>query len=176
MLKIDTWVIFTRPKKHFVATNGKTKKKRLSSSSWTGNPCIQGAYSKYGPCPRPHRQLPGWNRWMGAPDPNVGPPENGNSRYSKPYITWVFMDKLSPRIPRKHNKYHGYTVRGTPFPVPLKKGRFFISLPSAVSGCFSMFVFLTNKKQTPKPLVHLLLVAWDRRFTTWSCTVGFFHK
>ena len=24
------------------------------------------------------------------------------------------MGKLSPRIPREHNKYHGYTVRGTP--------------------------------------------------------------
>ena len=24
------------------------------------------------------------------------------------------MAKLSPRIPREHNKYHGYTVRGTP--------------------------------------------------------------
>ena len=23
------------------------------------------------------------------------------------------MGKLSPRIPREHNKYHGYTVRGT---------------------------------------------------------------
>ena len=29
-------------------------------------------------------------------------------------ITWVFMGKLSPRIPREHNKYYGYTVRGTP--------------------------------------------------------------
>ena len=32
----------------------------------------------------------------------------------KPYITWVFMGKLSPRIPREHNRSHGYTVRGTP--------------------------------------------------------------
>ena len=40
--------------------------------------------------------------------------ENGKSLYYKPYITWVFMGKLSPRIPREHNKYHGYTVRGTP--------------------------------------------------------------
>ena len=24
------------------------------------------------------------------------------------------MGKLSTRIPREHNKYHGYTVRGTP--------------------------------------------------------------
>ena len=24
------------------------------------------------------------------------------------------MGKLSPRIPSEHNKYHGYTVRGTP--------------------------------------------------------------
>ena len=24
------------------------------------------------------------------------------------------MGKLSPRIPGEHNKYHGYTVRGTP--------------------------------------------------------------
>ncbi len=32
----------------------------------------------------------------------------------KPYSSWVFMGKLSPRIPKEHNKYHGYTVRGTP--------------------------------------------------------------
>ena len=31
------------------------------------------------------------------------------------------MGKLSPRIPREHNKYHGYTVRGTPH-CPLKLG------------------------------------------------------
>ena len=49
-------------------------------------------------------------RWM-YPDPNV--PRHGKSPY-KAYITWVFMGKLSPRIPREHNKYHGYTVRGTP--------------------------------------------------------------
>ena len=29
------------------------------------------------------------------------------------------MGKLSPRIPREHNKYNGYTVRGTPH-CPLK--------------------------------------------------------
>ena len=34
--------------------------------------------------------------------------------YYKPYSTWVFMGKLSPRIPREHNKYHGCTVKGTP--------------------------------------------------------------
>ena len=32
----------------------------------------------------------------------------------KPYIMWVFMGKLSPRIPREPNKYQGHTVRGTP--------------------------------------------------------------
>ena len=51
------------------------------------------------------------------PDPNV--PRHGKSLY-KPYITWVFMGKLSPRIPRESNKYHGYIVRGTPN-CPLKK-------------------------------------------------------
>ncbi len=45
------------------------------------------------------------------PDPNV--PRHGKSLY-KPYSSWVFMGKLSPRIPREHNKYQGYTVRGTP--------------------------------------------------------------
>ena len=30
-----------------------------------------------------------------------------------PYILGVY-GLLSPRIPREHNKYHGYTVRGTP--------------------------------------------------------------
>ena len=37
----------------------------------------------------------------------------GKSLY-KPYSSWVFMGKLSPRIPRERNKHHGYTVRGTP--------------------------------------------------------------
>ena len=27
---------------------------------------------------------------------------------------WVFYGLESPRIPREPNKYHGYTVRGTP--------------------------------------------------------------
>ena len=45
------------------------------------------------------------------PGPNV--PRHGKSLY-KPYSSWVFMGKLSPRIPRENNKYHGYTVRGTP--------------------------------------------------------------
>ena len=47
-----------------------------------------------------------------VPRSQRGPPM-GN-----PYISlilrgylWVFS---SPRIPREHNKYHGYTVRGTP--------------------------------------------------------------
>ena len=34
--------------------------------------------------------------------------------YVSPKNSWVFMGKLSPRNPREHNKYHGYTVRGTP--------------------------------------------------------------
>ena len=31
----------------------------------------------------------------------------------KPYIVSI-CGLESPRIPREHNKYHGYTVRGTP--------------------------------------------------------------
>ena len=41
------------------------------------------------------------------------------SSLSKPYSSWVFMGKLSPRIPREPNKYHGCNVRGTPS-CPLK--------------------------------------------------------
>ena len=36
----------------------------------------------------------------------------GKSLY-KPYIMGIYGLE-SPRIPREHNKYHGYTVRGTP--------------------------------------------------------------
>ena len=43
-----------------------------------------------------------------------------NREIPMPYNTWVFMGKLSPRIPREHNEYHGYTVRGTPN-CPLKQ-------------------------------------------------------
>ncbi len=43
--------------------------------------------------------------WM-YPDPNVPLWE---IPYYKPYILGI----QSPRIPREHNKYHGYTVRGT---------------------------------------------------------------
>ena len=50
-------------------------------------------------------------------------PENGKSRtisrISRGNL-WVFS---SPRIPREHNKYHGYTVRGTP------------NCPLIVNGC-----------------------------------------
>ena len=41
-------------------------------------------------------------------------PENGKSRPISPISRgslWVFS---SPRMPREHNKYHGYTVRGPP--------------------------------------------------------------
>ena len=39
------------------------------------------------------------------------------------------MGKLSPRIPREHNKYHGYTVRGTPHcPLRMAEWQLFGSL------------------------------------------------
>ena len=49
------------------------------------------------------------------PDPNV--PRHGKSLY-KAYIVGIY-GQVTPRIPREHNKYHGYTVRGTPH-CPLK--------------------------------------------------------
>ena len=48
--------------------------------------------------------------WM-YPDPNVPLWE---IPISHGYL-WV---KRSPQIPREHNRYHGYTVRGTPALVP----------------------------------------------------------
>ena len=40
---------------------------------------------------------------------------------AKPYIRWVFVGKFSPRIPREHNKYHGYnTVIFTPLKVNIE--------------------------------------------------------
>ena len=42
----------------------------------------------------------------------MGNPSYGKSQY-KPYIL-VFYGLQSPRIPREHNKYHGYTVGSTP--------------------------------------------------------------
>ena len=39
-------------------------------------------------------------------------PRHGKSLY-KPYIVGI-CGLLSPRILIEHNKYHGYTVRGTP--------------------------------------------------------------
>ena len=45
---------------------------------------------------------------MGVPLPTY---PYGKSLY-KPYIVGIYRLQ-SPRIPREHNKYHGYTVRGT---------------------------------------------------------------
>ena len=44
----------------------------------------------------------------------------------KPYSLWVLMGKLSPRIPREDNKYHGYTIGGTPVLVPWNCCRFLV--------------------------------------------------
>ena len=46
----------------------------------------------------------------------VGVPlDYGKSLLESPIdSSWVFMFFSSPRILREHNKYHGYTVRGTP--------------------------------------------------------------
>ena len=45
--------------------------------------------------------------WM-FPGPNV--PRHGKSLKISP-ITWVFMGKLSPRIPREHNKYYCWWLK-----------------------------------------------------------------
>ncbi len=52
-------------------------------------------------------------------------PVMGNPK-KKPYIVLGIYELQSPRIPREHNKYHGYNVRGTPScpltqPNPTKK-------------------------------------------------------
>ena len=46
----------------------------------------------------------------GPPDPNVGPGKMGNPPPKKTCSGGGLMGKLSPRIPRKDNNYHGYTV------------------------------------------------------------------
>ena len=47
------------------------------------------------------------------PGPNVSP--SWEIPTNKPYSTWVFMGFFIPKNPKvEHNKYHGYTVRGTP--------------------------------------------------------------
>ena len=48
----------------------------------------------------------------GQPDVPLPTYPYGKSLY-KPYIVGIY-GKSSPRIPREHTKYHGYTVRGTP--------------------------------------------------------------
>ena len=64
------------------------------------------------------------------------------------------MGKLSPRIPREHNKYHGYTVRGTPH-CPLNFGGFIYLDPpfgcqisSPRRSVFSGFLGLKFQTQT----------------------------
>ena len=57
--------------------------------------------------PQPHH--PG-NSWM-HPDPNMGP------LWEIPILALYFVGIYGgkfPRIPKEHNKYYGYTVRGTP--------------------------------------------------------------
>ena len=81
-------------------------------------PCEVQGESRRGSKKMQH--LKSGDSWM-YPDPNV--PRHGKSLY-KPYITWVFMGKLSPRIPRESNKYHGSTRTYTR-PCPLMKGTIF---------------------------------------------------
>ena len=58
--------------------------------------------------------LQGSSARMGAPGLPTWDPGKWEIPNYKPYSSRVFMGKLSPRIPRKHNKNHGYSVRGTP--------------------------------------------------------------
>ncbi len=60
------------------------------------------------------------------------------------------MGEISPRIPREHNKYHGYTVRGTPH-CPLnasfRKGKTCLNLyPPSIHGTF-VYLPTWNPKQ-----------------------------
>ena len=49
-----------------------------------------------------------------VPRSQRGPPSWEITDY-RPYITWVFMGYFIPKNPKvEHNKYDGYTVRGTP--------------------------------------------------------------
>ena len=50
------------------------------------------------------------------------------------------MGKLSPRIPREHNKYHGYTVTGTPH-CPLIRQIHIISLENPLALGISVDTF-----------------------------------
>ena len=59
------------------------------------------------------------------------------------------MGKLSPRIPREHNKYHGYTVRGTPH-CPLIHAALIIGFHKAL------------KMSKWKPKSNSFLSAWKR--------------
>ena len=52
-----------------------------------------------------------------GPRAQCGPQSWGKSRNRSPITRgylWFTIPKKSPRIFREHNKYHGYTVRGTP--------------------------------------------------------------
>ena len=81
-----------------------------------------------------------------------------------PYIRPI---KLSPRIPREHNKYHGYTVRGTPH-CPLIHAIhsfcIYLDLPLGVpKGPLHCFPFRFNQHQNwkmPHPMSPTILGGW----------------